>query len=84
MAINFTQVEETINRVKTEVEEFDLATQALIDSRLSLTTAQDVVASAQTDVTVKVEENAKEKSDVIAGISDAISQLNVILTELQV
>lgn len=83
MSVDFTQIEAVLDQTKIEVTEHDASVVALDESKVALTAAQDVVAAAQTAVIAATEATTKEKADVIAGITDAISQLNAILAELQ-
>lgn len=83
MSINFNEVTATLTATEAEVEQFDAAKAALDEAKAALVTAQDTVATAQETVTTATETTSAEKADVVAGITQAIQQLNALLTELQ-
>ena len=84
MSISFDQVNATLAQTETEIQEHEAAIAALASARQALTDAQSVVATAQVAVTEATTAESNEKADVVAGITQAISQLNEILATLQV
>ena len=83
MSINFNEVTATLSATEEEVAQYDAAQAALDEAKAALVDAQGTVATAQEAVTAKTETTSAEKADVVAGISQAIQQLNALLTELQ-
>lgn len=81
--ISFAEVTAILTQTETEVQEHATALLALAEARQALINAQNVVATAQTNVTVATDAEGSEKADVVAGINAAISKLTEILSTLQ-
>jgi len=83
-SISFVEVTATLIATETEIQEHESAIAARNAAQTALTSAQDVVAGAQADLTTATQAESTEKADVVAGITQAISQLNDLLATLQV
>jgi hypothetical protein len=83
MAIDFSAVEATIAQTKVEVAEAEAATAVLIEAKSALAVIQESVAVAQAAVAAASESAGLQKSDVVNGITAAITALQELLAQLQ-